>query len=473
MNIDFFENIIEKHIINSYNKTPFIEELHLKSFFWHSDCENNTNHEYIFLAIKGEITDGNLFIPNAITNGYKIIISDNITAIEKYKDIYKDIYFIYVNSIQSVLDEFAIYGISNYYGQKITITGSAGKTTTTYILNNILKNFAKVTVTDKYNSQYYIRRLIFHLFETTSDFFIGELSSDYLGMIHHYSKIIQPDYSIITSIGDAHLEDFECIENIIKEKTSIIPNTLKKVFIPYTYKDLISKERNVNEHLHKIVFIQNDFIIIKNEENITVEFNINGKNITIKNSHLKGFHNYSNINLVLNLLDEIGFINKENSPLIIKTLENLTGFPGRGNTITVKKNNYDFQINCEHHNSNPLSFKAALENISKPTLVIMGFMDSLGAESDEKHYELLNLMNKHPHIKYILTYDKNIYKLNLKDYEKILIKDLEAYDNFNEILNNILNKIASENIFDIFIKGSRNSKLEEVIRYILKISDQK
>jgi UDP-N-acetylmuramoyl-tripeptide--D-alanyl-D-alanine ligase len=467
MNINFFESIIKEHIINTYNKSPTIEKLDFKSFFWHSDYKEDN----IFIAIKGVNTDGNFFIPEAIKNGYKVIISDHINYIDKYKDEYKHIYFIYVNSIQVVLDEFASYGINNYYGKKISITGSAGKTTTTYLLNNVLKNFTSVTSTDKYNSQYYLRRLLFHLFDASSEFLITELSSDGLGMIDNYSKIIKPDYSIITSIGNAHIEDFKSLENIIKEKTSIIPYTFHKVFIPIEYKDLIINEDNVKNHLNKIVFVENNFKVIENNITSFVEFQLTNKDkIIINNSNFHGNHNYSNMNLILHLLDEIGFLNEnKNIENVIKTFENLTPFPGRGNTIKVNKNNFDFEIICEYHNSNSLSFMAALKNIKTPTLVIMGFMYSLGEESDEKHHELLNIMENHPYIKYILTYDKNIYKLNLDAYEKILIKNLKSHENFNNILMDLLNKLKSENINNIFVKGSRSSKLELVIKDILDI----
>ena len=468
MNINFFESIIEKHIVITYNKTSIIENLDLKSFFWHS--KKNLKDEYIFFAIKGNNTDGNLFIPDAIKNGYKIIISDNISKIEEYKDLYKEIYFIYVNSIQAVLDDLASYGINNYFGKKIAITGSAGKTTTTYILNNLLKNFGTVTTTDKYNSQYYLRRLMFHLFETKNDFFLAELSSDSLGTIEHYGNLIKPDYSIITSIGEAHVKDFLSLKNIIKEKTSLINHTLKKVFIPAIYKDLIINEDNVKNNLHKIVFVEEDYEDMSNK---WIQFKLKEKKTMVLIDNLVGDHNYSNINLVLKLLDEMGLINNKTINLIDNTLENLTAFPGRGNRITIDKNNFDFQIICEHHNSNPLSFSAALENISEysNTLVIMGFMYSLGENSDARHYELLNTMKNHPGIKYILTYDKNIYKLNLDKYEKVLIKNLEGHEDFFSILKNLLEKFKNEDIQQIFIKGSRSSKLEDVIKYILDVSN--
>lgn len=464
MKINFFENIISKHIINTYNKSSIIENLDLKSFFWHSFNNEGPSHQYIFFAIVGNVNDGNIFIPKAIENGYKIIVSDSLSSIEKYKNIYENVYFICVNSIQALLDDLAVYGINNYYGKKIAITGSAGKTTTTYLLNNILKNFSKVTCTDKYNSQYYLRRLLFHLFEVSSDFLITELSSDHIGMIENYSRIIKPDYSIITSFGNAHIEDFKSIENIIKEKTSIIPHTVNKVFIPAEYRDLIINEENVKNYLYKIEFVENNFIIKENK----VEFKLKDNNLLIKNSELKGKHNYSNMNLVLNLLEEFQMVNN-NKNTIINTLEHINPFPGRGNIIEINKNNLNYKIICEYHNSNSISFKAALSNISNPTLVIMGFMYDLGNETSEKHYEILNIMEKNPHIKYILAYDKNLYNLDLKQYNKLLIKNLNDYENFNNILKDKIKNMNKENVFNIFIKGSRSSKLELVIKDIFEI----
>ena len=102
----------------------------------------------------------------------------------------------------------------------------------------------------------------------------------------------------------------------------------------------------------------------------------------------------------------------------------------------------------------------------------MGFMHSLGEDSDTRHYELLDNMENHPYIKYILTYDKNIYKLNLGKYKKIVIKNLETHEDFTNILKSLLKQIKNEGIYSIFMKGSRSSKLELVIKDILHICNE-
>ena len=457
MNIKKFKEIIKNNILNTYNNFPELDLILINSFFWNSKEGKNI----IFFAIKGVNEDGNKYIEDAIKNGYLIIVSENIEYIEAIKERFTNIHFIVIDNVQKTLNTLGKFGISNFKGKKFAITGSVGKTTSTYLLNNILKNFYQNICTDKYNSQYYLRRLCFQLYDKNEDIFLAELSSDSLGSIDNFGDIIKPDYSIITAIGNAHIEDFKSFSNIIKEKTSLINHTQNKTFIPIEYEEIIKNEINVINNENKIIYVKNDFII--NDEKKEITFNINGNKMVICNPSLKGNYNYSNMNLVLHTIYESYpelFNNSINKNKIINTIENLNPFPGRGNIITVDKDDLQLKIICEYHNANSLSFLKTVENIKEPTVILMGYMYSLGSESHERHEELFTLMENNANVLNVVLCDKKIYELGfiLNKYKKLL----PAYE---DVLFDIITK--RPHIKNIFIKGSRSSVLENFVKKIL------
>lgn len=452
MNIKDFLSILHKEILRTYNinekKTYYFDD-----FFWVAQHYNNQD---MFLAIKGTNTDGNLFIETALQHGYKYIVSDNHLAIEDIYEKFSHIVFIVVKNMQQVFNTLATWGINQFKGIKFAITGSAGKTTTSYLLQNALRIYGEVIGTHKYNSQYYLRRLCFNLYKSQANFFVAELSSDNVNMIHEFSKIIRPQYSIITSIGDAHLENFKSHDNIIQEKTSIINNTQYYCYIPIAYKEKIKDFNNVKNNEHKIHYVKDNV----NIEDKQVNFCYGDTHIlSICAPQLKGKHNFSNMNLIIHLLMDIKLLPYK-SKEIKQTLENINCFPGRGNIIEIKNKNYNIKIICEYHNSNSISFTQALSNIREPTLVIMGYMYSLGTDTQKQHEEILHLMNNNDFIKGIVLGDEKLYTLsNLSNYTKILKKE--------ESILNYLNFIKDNSITSLFIKGSRGSYLEKHMEVIL------
>ena len=95
----------------------------------------------VFAALVGSATDGHLFIDKAIENGAKLIIVSKIP-----QKIHKDVTFIKVDDVRQRLGKIS----SNFYGNPqehikiIGVTGTNGKTTSTYVLEKILGDCARI-----------------------------------------------------------------------------------------------------------------------------------------------------------------------------------------------------------------------------------------------------------------------------------------------------------------------------------------
>ena len=99
---------------------------------------------FLFIAIKGFSTDGHEYIQDAIENGARAIIIEEGYDVKKLKN-YEDITIIMTQNTREALAVAA----SNFYGNPtrklklIGVTGTKGKTTTTYMIKEILEKAGK------------------------------------------------------------------------------------------------------------------------------------------------------------------------------------------------------------------------------------------------------------------------------------------------------------------------------------------
>ncbi len=95
---------------------------------------------YMFIAIKGFETDGHKYISQAIENGAKVLVVEDISAIKK-SDLKDDITLVVAPDTRIAMAKCA----SNFFDNPsskfnlIGITGTKGKTTTSFMLKEILE----------------------------------------------------------------------------------------------------------------------------------------------------------------------------------------------------------------------------------------------------------------------------------------------------------------------------------------------
>ncbi len=101
-----------------------------------------TEKDFVFVAEKGEQTDGHLFIEKAISNGAKVIVFEQEDKISDFKE---SITYLKVKSSSLALGIMA----SNYYDNPtkklklVGITGTNGKTTTATLLYRLFSSMGK------------------------------------------------------------------------------------------------------------------------------------------------------------------------------------------------------------------------------------------------------------------------------------------------------------------------------------------
>lgn len=107
----------------------------------------------------------------------------------------------------------------------VAITGSYGKTSTKFMVRDLLKERFNVCSTPgSFNTPMGICRVINNDLQSHHQILILEMGARYQGNIQELCDIATPNIAIITNVGVAHLETFGSQEIIAKEKGTLVDN---------------------------------------------------------------------------------------------------------------------------------------------------------------------------------------------------------------------------------------------------------
>ncbi len=117
----------------------------------------------------------------------------------------------------------ASYKMRHFKGKVIGVTGSYGKSMTKEMLTRVLSIKYQVLGTPKNtNSEIGIALTVLNELKGDEDFFVVEMGAYKKGEIARSCQIVQPDFGIITGIGDQHLDLFGSRQAIREAKFELI-----------------------------------------------------------------------------------------------------------------------------------------------------------------------------------------------------------------------------------------------------------
>ncbi|MDR2067994.1 MAG: UDP-N-acetylmuramoyl-tripeptide--D-alanyl-D-alanine ligase [Holosporaceae bacterium] len=424
----------------------------------------------LFVAMQGEKVDGHSFVAHALANGAELAI------VEKDLDGVDESRLMVVDSSRNALLQLARYNLERSNANYIGVTGSVGKTTTRDMIYHMLaKNFEDSNLIyasrKNFNSQIGLPICAAAMPRETK-IGIFEMGMSSSGDIRKLLDLLQPSVSVITNIGESHLEFFNSPREIALAKAEIfstkIPQEAAIIPADSPYADFLRNEA-------KKCGVRNVFSFGSPQSDAqAISCDYDGDNLTITAQILgeKARYNMNcgNDGCVLNSLASILAAHVISKIPLQRLADALGSFrlpPRRGESIYIR--NRDLILIDDSYNASPKSTRLAIQSLSRHKtrrkILVLGDMLELGGGAAHYHENLSAAIDK--------------FGIDLVfacgPLAKFLFDNLSAdkkgkwCENSSEIAKELLEEVRNGDC--ILVKGSRAMKMEYVVAAVVKNMD--
>ncbi|MEY3199214.1 MAG: hypothetical protein RJA13_1172, partial [Bacteroidota bacterium] len=168
----------------------------------------------LFICLKGENFNGNTFAENALKEGAKYVIVDEVSY-QTNASIYL------VENCLLFLQQLAFFHRSKFDIPVIGITGSNGKTSTKELINCVLsQKYAVLSTIGNLNNHIGVPLTLLRL-NADHQIALIEMGANKFKDIAELCAIAKPTLGIITNIGKAHLEGFKDFNGVLTTKKEL------------------------------------------------------------------------------------------------------------------------------------------------------------------------------------------------------------------------------------------------------------
>jgi UDP-N-acetylmuramoyl-tripeptide--D-alanyl-D-alanine ligase len=172
----------------------------------------------IFFALRGEVTDGYLFVTDAVERGAALVVAER--PVEAGVPV-----LVVPNGVVALADLARLVVARVREGGRLRvvgITGSNGKTTTKNLLRAVLEaEGPTVAPAGSFNNHVGAPITMLQVDETT-DYLVSEMGASGEGEIARLVGIAMPDISVVLKVGLAHAGEFGGIEATQRAKSEIV-----------------------------------------------------------------------------------------------------------------------------------------------------------------------------------------------------------------------------------------------------------
>lgn len=350
----------------------------------------------LFFALKGESFNGNLFASKALEAGAAVAVVDEAAVIPEGDDRY-----ILVPDVLAALQDLAAHHRQQFRKPVLQVTGTNGKTTTKELLAAVLSRRYKVLYTQgNLNNHIGVPLTLLRLRLDEHDLAIIETGANHPGEIAFLTRIVDPDFGLITNVGRAHIEGFGSFEGVKRTKGELYDFLLLKpsarLFVNASNEDLTSMLRE------RGILVTADRCIAYGHSGIPVQSAICTGAVIDCNPKLRlcwqtkqgarrevqtnliGAYNIDNVLSAIAAGLQLGVAPED----ICAALEDYQPSLGRSEFRQTANN----QLIVDAYNANLTSMQAALENFAaikaEHKMVILGDMKELGTVSREAHQQI-------------------------------------------------------------------------------------
>ena len=400
-----------------------------------------------YLPLKGVSFDGEKFINQAIEKGAIGAFCTTPQTVEN------QVTLLQVDDTLKAYLELANFRREKLNFTVVAITGSSGKTTTKELVASVLSEKFKTFKTPlNHNNEIGFCQTIFEAPDDTQ-VLVLEMGMRGLGEIELLSKYSEPDITIISNVGTAHIGRLGSRENIAKAKCEIVKYQRGNVFIAHD-DELI--KNTVQFDGEKIYYSLRDVKILEKKEHYSkFEYQNN-----IYELNVGGDYNIENALSAINAGMKLGMNVEE----IKDGLKKYAPIEKRWEAVNAS----GYEIINDSYNANPESMRAFIDTIFelyKNSVIILGDMGELGDDEIRYHKELGIYINSHKNLTddIMVLSIGNLSKYITYDVKKCYSKHFETIEDAVDFIKNNVIKQRK-----IFLKASRSMKFERIIEELKK-----
>lgn len=433
----------------------------------------------VFVCISGTRNDAHEYIPSAIEKGAVAVI------VEKKVEVLADISVIYVESARKAL-AFMAAAFFDYPASKMTtigLTGTKGKTTTSYMIKEILETAGKKvgligtngawingkhyptknTTPESYELEEYFHRMV----EAGCEYMVMEVSSQ--GIKMHRVDGFSFDYALFTNISPDHIgpDEHADFDEYLMYKSKIL-NLCKVGYVnrddehfDAIVKNATCKVITFGEHNNADI-VMSDVNYLNGEDYLGLSFKLTGQALDMKvKVHMPGHFNAVNAMAAVSSCLHAGITEEEVNTALAKVRVN-------GRMEIVYAGEFSVIVDYAH---NAISLESLLDTLRSyhPKRLVCVFGCG-GNRSKLRRYEMGEISGKMADIS-VITADNSRFEkvediiedikigMNKTDGEYIVIPDRR------EAIKHCIHNAQKGDMIVIVGKGHEDYQEIEGVRY--------
>jgi UDP-N-acetylmuramoyl-tripeptide--D-alanyl-D-alanine ligase len=415
----------------------------------------------LFVAIKGERTDGHTYLPDAAARGAVAALVQDLPA-----QALPNLHLIGVDDTRRAMGRLATFVRKQMQSTVIAVAGSNGKTTTKYFVDAVLRDARRGSISPKsFNNDIGVPLAIFP-HNPQDDYLVLEIGTNHHGEVKHLSEMALPDIAVITNVGAEHLEGLTDLDGVRREEASIITGLNPKGCLIVNGDDapllsLISRFRG-----QRITFgLKDTNDLFATDITCThdgVRFNLNGSARRRVFVPMLGRHSACNALAAIAVARKMGL----SEAAIIDSLARASGPDMRLQLSSVN----GVTVLNDAYNANPNSTRAAIETLAAlpatggRRVAVLGDMLELGTHSDAYHRETGELA-AHSKLDLLICVGKKARHIAASARAAGMeTARVVTYPNALAAAKGVVKRVRGRDL--ILLKGSRGIGLEAVAKAI-------
>jgi UDP-N-acetylmuramoyl-tripeptide--D-alanyl-D-alanine ligase len=420
----------------------------------------------LFVPLKGPIFDGHRFIAQALAQGAAGSLIQRGWLQDAGDLCLSGKFLILVQDVLRALGDLAHFWRRRHRSLKLAaITGSNGKTTTKEMAAQILSGRLRVLKTEGNLNNLIGLPLMLLKLSPAHEVAVLEMGMNVAGEIARLKEIAEPQISLITNVGRAHLAFLGSLEGVARAKGELWEGLKQEDWIAVNADDPRVARLASSAHCRKKTFGMREKADIRagkveaaGGRGLHFLLAMDGKELPVRLASF-GRHNIYNALGAASLAAILGM----GIETIAAGLERFQPYPGRGRVVPLAGN---IHLLDDTYNSNPDSLEATLLAFGEMKgrgrgLIAMGDMLEIGPGSAEAHEKAGRRMGGIGLAHLFWLGDMGEPVAEGAEATGMDKRKIHLLKNYEEILDTLADLVEEGDW--ILVKGSRKMRMEKVV----------